>query len=58
MKQIYMNPEIKIVKVHTAKMIAASKEMEINSSASALENESSIASRRSGSIWDDDDTDY
>ena len=53
-----MNPEIKIVKVHTAKMIAASKEMEINSSASALENESSIASRRSGSIWDDDDTDY
>lgn len=55
MKKIYQNPEIKIVKVQTAKMIADSTRMGINSSDPALDNESSVASRRGGSFWDDDE---
>ena len=55
MKKIYQNPEIKIVKVQTAKMIATSTKMGINSSGAALEEETSVASRRSGGLWDDED---
>ena len=55
MKKTYQNPEIRIVKVQTARMIAASTEMEINSSGPALENESSVASRHGGSLWDDEE---
>ena len=55
MKKTYQYPEIKIVKVQTAKMIAASTQFGINSSDPALENESTIASRRGDSFWDDEE---
>ena len=55
MKKIYQNPEIKMVNVQVAQMIAASQEvMETNSDGDALNEETSVASRR-GSIWDDEE---
>lgn len=53
MKKIYQNPEVKIVKVQTAKMIAASTEMYGKDATDAA------MSRQGGSLWDDDeDVDY
>ena len=55
MKKIYQNPEIKIVKVQTAQMIAASEQRGFGDS---VESASGADSRRGGSLWDDEDDDY
>ena len=59
MKKIYQNPETKIVKVQTAKMIAVSgfnQDLGGEGTGGAGGN---ALSRRGGSVWDDDDdTDY
>ena len=54
MKKIYHNPEIKIVKVQTAQMIAASEKRGFGDS---VESASGAESRRFGGFWDDDDED-
>ncbi len=55
MKKIYQNPETKTVKVQLSEMIASSTVVGINASADALDDETTVASRRGGSIWDDDE---
>ena len=52
MKKIYQIPEMKVVKVQTARMIAASKAEMYGKNA-----EGEGLSRRGGSLWDDDDED-
>ena len=54
MKKTYQNPEIKVVKVQTAQMIAASTEVGVGSNYDP-ETSGAIQSRRGGSLWDDDD---
>ena len=49
MKKIYQIPEMKVVKVQTAQLIAGSVEMYGKNA------ESEGLSRRGGSLWDDDD---
>ena len=51
MKKTYQNPEIKVVKVQMAQMIAASTDVTLGGSYGGGE----IQSRRNGSLWDDDD---
>lgn len=51
MKKIYQNPEIKVVKIQTAKMIAASQ-LGIGDN---VESASGAESRRFGSHWDDEE---
>ena len=51
MKKIYQNPEIKVIKVQTAKMIAASTEMY------GKDATGSAMSRQGGSLWDEDEDD-
>ena len=55
MKKTYIIPETKTVKIELHQIIAASTEMGINSDGPALESETNVASRRGGSLWDDDD---
>lgn len=51
MKKIYQNPEMKIVKIQTAQMIAVSTKMYgKNATGDAM-------SRQGNSLWDDDDDD-
>lgn len=52
MKKTYQNPEIKIVKVQTAQIMAASP----GYGGSTNETEGNL-SRRGGSLWDDEDED-
>ena len=52
MKKIYQNPEIKVIKVQTAKMIAVSAEM------FGKDAESEALSRRGDFLWDDDEEDF
>lgn len=53
MKKIYQNPEIKIVKVQTAQMVAASP----GYGGSTTETSGNL-SREGGSLWDDENDDY
>ena len=53
MKKIYKNPEIKMVKVQTAQMIATSTVEMYGTNAN-----SAGMSRDGGSFWDDDEEDY
>ena len=50
MKKIYQIPEMKVVKVQTARMIAASTAEMYGKNA-----EGDGLSRRGGSLWDDDE---
>ena len=52
MKKIYQNPEIKVVKIQTAKMIAASEKVSFGASVDTAEG---AESRRFGSHWDDEE---
>ena len=52
MKKIYQNPEIKIVKVQTAQMIAASDQRGFGDD---VDTASGAESRRFGGLWDDED---
>lgn len=49
MKKTYQNPEIKIVKVQAAQMIAASLEVQGNAQGATM------LSRDGGSDWDDEE---
>ena len=51
MKKTYIAPEMKVVKVQTAGMLAQSS-FDLNST---TVRESSALSRRGGGVWDDDD---
>ena len=53
MKKTYIAPEMEIVNVQTAAMLAGS--MDLNSD---TVNGSSALSRRGGGVWDDDEEDY
>jgi len=53
MKKIYQNPEIKIVKVQTTRMIASSPGY-----GGETTETSGNASRVGGGFWDDEDEDY
>lgn len=52
MKKLYICPMTEIVKVATSKMIAASIEIEINSTDEAV-NAGDAAAREGGGFWDD-----
>ena len=54
MKKIYQNPEIKTVKVQTAKMVATST-TQIGVSETNYNGSSTVESRNGGSFWDDDE---
>ena len=52
MKKIYINPDLKIVKIQTAKMIA----MSIEVGEQSFQSGDAVLSRRGGnSVWDDED---
>ena len=53
MKKIYQNPEIKIVKVQTAQMVAASP----GYGGSTGETSGNLSREFRGSLWDDDEDD-
>lgn len=53
MKKTYIIPEIKIVKIGVAQMIAASTELGV--SETHYDGTTSVESRKFGSIWDDDE---
>ena len=54
MKKIYQNPEIKMVKVQTTQMIAAS---ELRGFGDSVESASGAESR-GGGFWDDEEEEY
>lgn len=54
MKKIYQNPEIKIVKVETSKILAGSSEETLNYGGSTTKSSGNL-SRDGGDFWDDDD---
>ena len=49
MKKIYQNPALKIVNVHTARMIATSLGIQGNAQGTTM------LSRKSDTFWDDDE---
>ena len=53
MKKIYLNPEIKVVKIETVHMIAES----IGVGANEYGLGDAVLSRRRGNFWDDEDED-
>ena len=53
MKKTYIIPEIKIVKIRVAQMIAASTDLGV--SETHYDGSTSVESRKFGSIWDDDE---
>ena len=54
MKKIYQNPEIKIVKVQTAQIMAGSPGYGGNT----IETSGNLSRENGGSLWDDDEEDY
>lgn len=52
MKKLYKNPEIKIIKVQTAQILAESLGIQGEAQGSTM------LSRDGGSFWDDEDEDY
>ncbi len=50
MKKIYKNPELKVVKIQTTKMIAASLGF-----GAGVDNANGAEARRGGSLWDDEE---
>lgn len=56
MKKTYQNPETKIVKVQTAKMIAASDFNQALGGEGTGGDGGKALSRRGGSVWDDDES--
>lgn len=55
MKKIYINPDLKIVKIQTSKMFATSEYINVGENVTTA---SGAESRRGGSIWDDEDEEY
>ena len=56
MKKIYINPDLKIVKIQTAKMFATSEYINVGNDVTTA---SGAESRRRGrDLWDDEDDDY
>lgn len=55
MKKIYINPDLKIVKIQTSKMFATSEYINVGDNVTTA---SGAESRRGGSIWDDEDEEY
>ena len=53
MKKTYIIPEIKVMKIDVARMIAASTELGV--SETHYNGTTSVESRKFGSIWDDED---
>ena len=53
MKKTYIIPEIKVVKIEVARMIAASTEIEVSNT--NYDGTTSVESRSFGSIWDNDE---
>lgn len=51
MKKIYINPDLKIVKIQTAKMIAQS----IAVGEQSFQSGDAVLSRGGNSVWDDED---
>ena len=50
-----MQPETKAIKIDLQQIIAASDVVGINSEGDALTDESSVASRSFGGLWDDEE---
>ena len=55
MKKIYQSPELKVVKIQSCQMIAASEYIQIGS---RYDGSTTIESRRGGDNWDEDEEDY
>ena len=53
MKKTYINPDIKVMKIEVARMMAASTELGV--SGTNYNGTTSVESRSFGSIWDDDE---
>ena len=52
MKKTYINPDIKVMKIEVARMIAASTEIEVSNT--NYNGTTSVESRRGNSLWDDE----
>ena len=55
MKKIYINPDLKIVKINTASHLMNTSEMGMRG---GYNSGITIASRRGNDLWDDEDDDY
>lgn len=53
MKKTYINPQIKVIKIEAARMIAASTELGVSST--NYNGTTTVESRRGNSLWDDDE---
>ena len=53
MKKTYINPDIKVMKIEAARMIATSTELGV--SETNYNGSTSVESRRGNSFWDDEE---
>ena len=60
MKKTYINPNTKIVKIQTARMMAGSELGKYSSdgNGNTISSNDAVLSRRRNSVWDEDEEEY
>lgn len=58
MKKTYINPNTKIVKIQTARMMAGSELGKYSGEGNTISSNDAVLSRRRNSVWDEDEEEY
>ena len=58
MKKTYINPNTKIVKIQTARMMAGSELGKYSGNGNTISDNDAVLSRRRNSVWDEDEEEY